>query len=94
MQDTHGLQKQLRKVSIAAGQAGSVGDELGARDRRHAPPVISWGHLGHGHKMGKIAGTARSGSWTSGQYQGVRSELATRIRVGLTYTSKNWLEQG
>ena len=44
--------------------------------------------------MRKIAGTAGTGSWKSGQYQGVRSDLATRIRVGLTYTSKNWLEQG
>jgi len=34
---------------------------------------------------GKIAGT----DWKSGQYQGVRSDLATRIRVGLTYTSKH-----
>jgi len=27
-------------VSMANGQAGSVCDELGARDRRHAPPAI------------------------------------------------------
>ena len=53
-------------MSMTNGQAGLVGDELGARDRRHAPPVICWRHLGHGQKMGKIAGTARSGSWKSG----------------------------
>ena len=59
-------------MSIADGQAGSVWDELGARDRRHAPPAIRWRHLGHGQKMGKIAGT----DWKSGQYQKVRSDLA------------------
>jgi len=28
--------ERLRKASIAGGQAGSVGDELGTRDRQHA----------------------------------------------------------
>ena len=51
----------LRKVSMTNGQAGSVCDELGARVRRHAPPAIRWRHLGHGQKLGKIAGTAGTG---------------------------------
>jgi len=48
-------------VSMANGQAGSVCDELGARDRRHALPAIRC----HGQKMGKIAGTGLK----SGQHQ-------------------------
>jgi len=46
---------------MANGQASSVCDELGARDRRYAPSAIRYGQ-----KMGKIAGTAGTGSWKSG----------------------------
>jgi len=44
-------------VSIEDGQAGSVWDELGARDRCYAPTAIRWRHLCHEQKTGKIAGT-------------------------------------
>ena len=39
--------------------------------------------------MGKIAGT----DWKSGQYQKVRSGLAMRIRIRLTYASIHWAQE-
>ena len=48
-------------MSMANGQADSVCDELGARDKRHAPPAIRCPR----QKMGKIAGTAGTGSLDS-----------------------------
>ena len=67
----------LRKALMANGQAGSVCDQLGT-DSDVMRLLEAFGPRaedGEDRRHGQ--------DWKSGQYQGVRSDLATRIRVGL-----------
>ena len=64
-------------MSMANGQAGSVCDELGARDRRHAPPAIRC----HGQKMG-----TQARDWSLDSISKSEHKIKTDIYL------KNWPE--
>jgi len=67
-------------VSMANGQEGSVCDELGARDRRHAPPRPVTDVLPTGHESMRLQ-RYTEGIWATGRRWG-RSQARPGLEAG------------